>query len=319
LCEKGLYVELDAYKYHLFIDFREVRDNQWQQYAQIANYLNGRGAPSVEDVLKEILLQPIQHTFRELINANTIRRLIEARIIEPDVKPDQTIVEEMEQKMINLLLEAKKFSGGSEEERTIAIEVRQKLEIILSLPTISTRFPWGDSKEVTEEKFWTLLGWLFVHALGKVVTQKDFPEVSRSWIDEWRLGKTIVNVLRELGLDETASWRTVILIKLLTTHQGWFEEKGASQFLGSLLKNNEVQQFLQINRYNDILWFNREAFDDLVWWLKLLAAIEISSDPKRTAHQTAKDLEDCNGTIQRLSEAAKKSGYQVEKLVELLR
>src|SRR4030066_776428 len=70
LCEKGLYMELGAYNYHVFIDFREVRDNQWQQYAQIANYLNGRGAPSVEDVFKEILLQPVQHTFKELINRN---------------------------------------------------------------------------------------------------------------------------------------------------------------------------------------------------------------------------------------------------------
>jgi hypothetical protein len=319
LWEKGLYVELDAYQYHIFIDFREVRDNQWQQYAQIANYLNGRGAPSVEDVFKEILLQPLQHTFKELINTDIFDRLIEARVIQADVKPDQTIVEEIEQKMVNLLLEAKKFSGGTEEERTIAREVGRKLDVVLNLPTISRQFPWVDAREVTKENFWILLSWLFVHALGKVVNQKDFPEVSRSWIDEWRLGITIVSVLGELGLDETASWRSVILIKLLTTHQGWFETKRAYRVLESLLKDNEVQQFLQTNRYNDILWFNREAFDDLLWWLRLLAAIEISSDPQRPAHQAAKDLEDCYGIMQRLKEAAKKSGYQVEKLLEILR
>jgi hypothetical protein len=106
---------------------------------------------------------------------------------------------------------------------------------------------------------------------------------------------------------------------LLTAHQGWFKEKRAYRFLESLLKDNEVQQFLQINRYNDILWFNREAFDDLLWWLRLLAAIEISSDPQRPALQAAKDLEDCNGTIETLNEAVKKSGYQVEKLLEILR
>jgi len=43
----------------------------------------------------------------------------------------------------------------------------------------------------------------------------------------------------------------------------------------------------------------------------LLAAIEISSDPT-SDHQVAKDLEDRNGTIERLNEAAKKSDYQVE-------
>ena len=48
LCKRGLYVELGAYKYHVFIDFREVRDNQWRHYAQIANDLNGRGVPSIE-------------------------------------------------------------------------------------------------------------------------------------------------------------------------------------------------------------------------------------------------------------------------------
>jgi len=317
--EKGLYVELDAYKYHIFTDFREVRDNQWQQYAQITNYLNGRGAPSVEDVFKEILLQPIRHAFKGLTDANLFRRLIEARVFQADVKPDQTIIEEIEQKMVNLLLEAKKLSGGSEEERPIAREVRQKLEAILRLPTISSRFPWVDAKDVTKEKFWTFLGWLFVHALGKVVNQKDFPEVSRSWIDEWRLGKTIASVLGELELDEPASWRSITLIKLLTSHQRWFGEKRAYQVLESLLKDNEVQEFLQINRYNDMLWFNREAFDDLLWWLMILAAVEISSDLQRPTHQAAKDMEDCNGMIQKLKGAEKKSNYQVERLLEILR
>ncbi|MGQ9646654.1 MAG: alpha-amylase family glycosyl hydrolase [Thermodesulfobacteriota bacterium] len=319
LYEKGLYVELDAYKYHVFMDFREVRDNQWQQYTQIANYLNGRGAPRVEDVYKEILLQPLQHAFREVVNPNLFRRLDDARGFHADAKPDQTIIEETEQKMVNLLLEAKKFSGGSGEERSITGELRQKLEVILRLPLISSQLPWFEAKEVTKEKFWTLLGWLFVHASGKVVDQKDFAEISRSWIDEWRLGKTIADVLQGLRLDREAALRAVVLIQLLTSHQRWFEEKKALRVMESLLKDNEVQQFLQINRYNDILWFDSEAFDDLLWWLMVLATVEISSDLQRPATLQARDLEDCYVIIQRLKEAATKSGYQVEKLLEALR
>jgi glycosidase len=319
LCEKGLYVELDAYKYYIFTDFREIRDNQWQQYTQIANYLNGRAAPSVEDIFKEILLQPIQHTFKELMNANTFHRLIEARVLKADAEPDQILMEEIEQKMVNLLMDAKKFCSGSGEEKTIAREVRQKLEVILRLPATCGQFPWAGAKDVTKEKFWTLLSWLFVHALGKVVNPNDFREVSRSWIDEWKLGKAIAGTLGALGLDDTASWESVTMIKLLTSHQGWFQEKRAYQVLVSLLKDNEVQQFLQINRYNDILWFNREASDDLLWWLTMVAEIEISSNPHRTTDQAARDLEDCNEAIQKLKEAAEISGYQVEKSLEALR
>jgi hypothetical protein len=152
-----------------------------------------------------------------------------------------------------------------------------------------------------------------------VVNQKDFPELSRSWIDEWRLGKNISGVLGELGLDDTASWGSITIIKLLTSHKKWVEEKVPYKVLESLLKDNEVQQFLQINRYNDILWFSREAFDDLLWWLSVLAAVEIGSDPQRPDHQMERDLEDCYETIEKLKEAAKTSGYQVEKLLEILR
>ena len=147
LCEKGLYVELGAYKYHVFMDFREVRDNQWQQYAQIANYLNGRGVPNVEDVFKEILLQPIQHAFKELVNVSTFPRLMEARVTRSDSQPDPAFMDEIEQKVANLLREGKRLSGGSEEERVVAREVRRKLEAILRLPTIASRFPWSTTQE----------------------------------------------------------------------------------------------------------------------------------------------------------------------------
>ena len=80
LCEKGLYVELGAYQYHVFLNFREIQDNQWHHYAQLNHYLNGRGVPNLEEVLKEILLPPVHHTFKELVNANIFRRLMEARI-----------------------------------------------------------------------------------------------------------------------------------------------------------------------------------------------------------------------------------------------
>jgi hypothetical protein len=332
LCDKGLYVELGAYKYHVFVDFREVRDNQWQQYAQIANYLNGRGVPHVEDILKEILLQPIQQAFKELVNGGTFHRLMEARVTRSDGFPDQALMDELEQKVSNLLREAKRLSGGIEDEMAVAREMRPKLEAILHLPTLARHFPWlGPKGDKTvagylQEKLndspltWGILwSWLFVHALGKVVGQTDFMELSRSWIDEWRLGNTIASVLRDLGLGEEAAWRSVTLIKLLTGHQRWFEEKVPHKLLESLLKDHEVHQFLQVNRYNDILWFNKEAFDDLLWWLMALAAVEISSDPQRPANQAAKDMEDFNGTIQKLKEATRKSGYQVEKLLEILR
>ena len=332
LCEKGLYVELGAYKYHVFIDLREVQDNQWHPYAQLNNNLNGRGVLNIEEALRELLLQPILHAFTELVNADMFRRLMESRIILPQAELDQTSIEEIEKKMINLLWEAKKFTDGREDEIAIARELRHKLEAILYLPIITSHFPRLQpkgvkaaakylNKKLTDAPYtWgTLFSWLFVHTLGKVVSQAGFSEQSRSWIDGWKLDKTIAGALTELGLDEATTRRSVILVKLLTNHQRWFDQKAIYPVVEKLLKDSEVQQFLMVNRYNEVLWFNKEFFEEMLWWLMLVAAVEIGFDSLRPASEMVKELAECYKMIQALDEAKEKSEYQVEKLLEAVK
>ncbi|HDQ73178.1 MAG TPA: alpha-amylase, partial [Chloroflexi bacterium] len=78
LCEKGLYVELGAYQYHVFLDFREVQDDESHRYSQLTAYLDGRGVPNVEDAMRELLLQPLHQAFRALVNADTFERISES-------------------------------------------------------------------------------------------------------------------------------------------------------------------------------------------------------------------------------------------------
>jgi hypothetical protein len=152
-----------------------------------------------------------------------------------------------------------------------------------------------------------------------VVGQTDFSQRSRSWIDEWRLDQTLGEALKELGLDEATASRAGILVKVLTRHQRWFDLNAVSQVLETLLKDDEVRQFLMVNRYNDILWFNKEAFEEMLWWLLLVAAVEIGFDPLRPASEMVKELEACYGMIQSLDEAKEKSEYQIEKLLETIK
>jgi glycosidase len=336
LGEKGLYVELGAYRYHVFIDFREVRDNSWRHYAQIAGDLNGRGAPSIEDALKGMLLQPLQNAFKELANGNMFRHLMEARITQPQAQLDQNLVEEIEKKIIRLLQETKRLSGGREDGRAIAREIRLKLEAILYLPILTSRHPRLQPKgvqvavEYLHKKLtdstttWaTLFSWLFVHALGKVVNQENFAEQSRTWIDEWRLGKTIFGVLRDLGLEEDAAGSSLTVIKWLTRRQRWFEVKSLDQKqayanLELLLKDEDLRQFLQINQYQDIWWFNKEAFEEMLWWLMMVAALTIGSDPLRPVNAVIEELEGCYSIIQKWQQAEEKSEYQVERLLTIM-
>ncbi|MBN1178571.1 MAG: alpha-amylase [Anaerolineae bacterium] len=313
LCERGLYAELRAYQCHAFVDFREVEDDGAHHYAQLNAYLGGRGVPSIEETKREILLQPIHHAFRRVVNADVLRALIAAQA---DAAADARIAAELdalEPHVLALLAEAKRVSAGCGDETVIAGDVRRTLEAVLRLPTLPEGLPTGGALAA-------LVAWASTHALGRVVDASDFEAISRSWLDEWMLGKAIAGALQDLGLDEGAAWHAVAVVKVLTTHRRWFEERlsetdPAYPVLRTWLGDAEVQAFVGVNRYQGVLWFHRESFEQFLGWMQALAVVELTSDPQREAEETAQAIAACDAIVAALRDAADASDYQVEKLL----
>lgn len=332
LYEKGLYVELGAYKYHVFFDFQEIRDNSWHHYAQLNQFLNGRGVPALSEVLKEIQLPPLHHAFRELVNAHLFHRLMGARILKSGQPLDNGLIEEVKQKTILFLEQAKALSGATGGKEVVAREVKLKLEAILYLPIITSRpqilQPRGIKAAaeylhqglMDQSSVWKIIfDWLFLHPMGKIVSSEDFSETGYRWMGEWKLDRILVETWMDLGFDERIAKRSVGLVKILTRHQRWFEEKNIEHVIQNLLWDDEISQFLGLNQYEDILWFNKEAFEEMLWWLMLTAAIEIGFDPLRPAKEVIRELERCWSMTKKFQDAEKKSGYQVIKLLEFLK
>ncbi len=347
LHENGLYIELDAYKCHVFLDWREVQDNEQREYAQLTGYLNGRGVSSIEEALLEMSLQPVHQPFKELVNAGSFRFLMDNRVSDPDVLDAATGMEaaldEAEGEVLRLLHAISQFTAsgadllsgtGAGAAEAIAKEVRRKLEACLYLPVFESRFPLPRSRAHTtaaemvrstlagDPAGWgTLLGWICTHALGKMQSREEYAAQSRAWIDEWLLGKILAGALQDLGLDEAAAWWAVGTDKVLINHQDWFApaasaEDRAYRVLVTWLRDGEVQQFLRVNRYDGILWFNREAFDQLSAWMLTIAAVSIAADAERTQEEVAREIAGCYEVIGKLKQAAGSSEFQVVKLME---
>jgi hypothetical protein len=333
LSEKGLYVELQAYKCHVLLDFRQVQDNEWHQYAHLAAYLDGRGVPRVDEALKEIFLGPIHHPFKELVNAPGFRQLHEAVVTYPQAPPPQSLLDSVERKMVHMLHAMKQFSHGGGNEGAIAHEVRQRLEAGLYLPVLESRYElpalpdlqeaaaYVKARLTEQPRVWgTLFGWMFVHDLGRILRDQQFAQQSRTWIDEWLLGRILAATLRDLGLEEGPAWEAVTLIRLLTSHQQWFAgEPSAYQVLETLLKDNEGQQFLRVNRYQNVLWYTQEALEDLLWWLFVISVVQSGADTSRPSREVAGEMQKNYRLIRDLVRAGQKAEYQVEKLLETVK
>ena len=352
LSERGFYSELGAYKYQVFIDFREVADNEWGHYAQLNHYLDGRGVPNLEEAIQEIILQPLHYPFRELVNPEMLQWLIK------HVHPNKAthipaLRDEVEQKSLRLLnkiadmLDVDVDSDASADEgatadaeiealadsapnaKNLADELSLKLEAIIQLPSIGKKLSqtqnsdltavskWFDTKD-NHTQFWaTLFSWLFTHNLAKSVDQDNYPSRSRSWLDEWMFGKIIEQTLSKLELDEGLDYEGMVAVRAMIQQQGWYAKTTkAKEIAQILLRDEDIQRLLQINRYQGILWFNKEAFERLLRWMLAIAIVATLVETQITEKQKIKAILAQFKIIKKLEKAALASRYQVEKLLE---
>ena len=70
LCDQGLYVELGAFKYVVYLDIREVADDAERHYAQLAAKLAGGGVPCIAEALL-VLLEPPKEAEPAPVEAET--------------------------------------------------------------------------------------------------------------------------------------------------------------------------------------------------------------------------------------------------------
>ncbi|MCB0203703.1 MAG: alpha-amylase [Anaerolineae bacterium] len=359
LHEEGMYVELGAFKYHVFLDYRIVHEDIDGSYGHLMGYLAGRGVPSIEEALAEIFLQPVLDPFRKLVNSDTLGALTEVVmpvavemaevtveeedgdelaeldveiVVEADLEsPDvQVLLDDVQARYQTLLQAVADFAEGEGDVAALAAENRDGLETLLSLPDLAEQMPELEQVAASiaaqlggGEMVWaTALSWHFVHNLGAAVDTDEAAELSRSWLDEWLLGRLIGSVLRDMTATGGAADEAVAVVKLLTANGRWFDARTASQrtplaVLSKLLRSREVQQFIRVNRYGGVLYFNKEAYEQLCAWLLLPAVVDsLANLPEEDA---VEQIVERHAVLQKLLEASAESGYQVDKLLEGVR
>jgi glycosidase len=342
LCREGFFVELGAYNYRVFMDFQEVRDDGTQRYARLADDLRGGGVPSIKEAAGDVFLRPVLAPFKELVNAGFFKWLLENRVLDPAVPLNPKPGDEVVEKSLRILLGLQDLPEAAEE----AIEptaMRRDFEAVLLLPIVAGRFPrprsvkyrtavryllsglraarpeqssapenvragFDAAPPIEDRLAWaSLLGWAGVRSLG------------RRRIDDWRLDRILTGTLREMGIDEAATAQAATAIKALTSLQHWprmdiAPKKRALHAAEALLGDDDARQLLQVNEYRGIVYFNKEAFAKLLWWLMAVAIVDLTADPAMPADDVPAAIVDAFEVIRVLSEAEARSGYQLDRL-----
>ncbi len=334
LAEQGMYVELGPYGYHVFLDFREIEDNEWHHYSHLTSYLNGRGVPRIEEALEELFLQPVYHRFHDLMRVETFAASYHLFAgSAPDRQRADHLILETSERMSRFLFEVKTFSGGTRDHGGLVTAFETSLRRLLLHPfdgdTLSLPGARRALSFITpiltnrQALFYTSLAWLMIHPIGRVLCEgNDAIDQARSWIEDWHLGTIVGELFIDLGMSDTEGSGMVTVAKLLTTHQEWFidgEDPGAYSIARKLQKDGEVRQFIAVNRYRDVLWFSKEAFEELLAWLLLAAFLTLPAGTGLSEEESDRRLGLLTEAMEELKQAAETAGYQVEHFFRALR
>ncbi|MDZ4160074.1 MAG: hypothetical protein U1B80_09830, partial [Anaerolineaceae bacterium] len=298
---------------------------------KLYQFLNGRGVPSITEALRELLLQRVQNPLLEIINPGYFQFLLSSRLRDLQTRLPDHLLPEAAEKMRRLLAGVQQQTGCAENWENILNNLETQLQAALTLPILAAQLKPPVSKPVKaaardlttflshdSNRWLVLFAWVFLHNLGKAAAAQDFERQTLSWLDEWQFGSAYAKLCQRLGLEETQTRQLTAALRVLISQQDWRRRlRGLTlrQMLEHWLSDTEVQRFLQINRFDDALWFNHEAFVEFTGWMAIASALDL---PTHAGIQTAgysDQLKVTREIMQKLLAAGQTSGYLVSQLL----
>jgi hypothetical protein len=163
-----------------------------------------------------------------------------------------------------------------------------------------------------------LLVWNFFSNLAGAIGEQDVDAINRQIADRRPVSELIASKLKEFGFSDYEAYRGSQVVRWLLNRVPIIDEDTTSQkFLESLLADSIITDYLEINTYNGIRWFNKEKFIDLLWYQRTvrfirLAAVNLESTEIFAAILLQERL------FKELEKAVEDSGYQLDRLIESL-
>jgi glycosidase len=273
LHQQGLYVELKAFKKHVFLDFREVRDSEDGIYTKLADILSGSGVSSIRETLRQRLMNPLKESFQNLVRPILFKDLQAAKI--------ETIAANLEV----FLTAVKSLTETKGSNAKIAIEEIVKATS-LKLGTLQDKK--GKSNESAEAAMFkpAYMIWLLLKATEQAMDICD-DSGDELWqlLEEWLLVEDIEAFLIGWEATQEIAMQMTSLIKCTLHYRQWqgllksmprgelkTMEQGKHQetFIHAFFDDPDVRRIFKVNRHQDVLWFNKEAAETWFHWLWFL-------------------------------------------------
>lgn len=317
----GLRFELGPYAHHVLIDFKVVTG---EQFAQLHRLLAGQPIRDINASLEELTLAPLLRPLEQLLDTQNLEKL---RISTSD--EERTRLFKQNRLLLDQIWQELYPEFGLDQKDD---ESQKLLKAILSPEALSQEFGLSAMKrtqllvdEIVEEldadprKTDLLLIWATLSSLVNAGNITDTTNRIVTLLERKPVANLVRNSLAKLGFTEYESWKNYQLL-LALLGQGRASDRIETQEtypLETWIADSRVLDYLDVNTHNEIRWFNKERFEDFVWYQKATNYFALAFEEEMELSEVIQRLLEQEKVFDQIIEAEEASEYQLDKLLPI--
>ncbi|MFA8341557.1 MAG: alpha-amylase family glycosyl hydrolase [Rhodothermaceae bacterium] len=341
--QEGMHLKLRGFEYKVFTEIREVYD-VFGDYEKFARHIGTEGVPSVEYSIEEMNLQQIVKSTYELINENNIRSFVKSFITDESNETETALtISNLNNFSRYLHFNIEQHFNFENNEKEI---LKANEKFYLAIKDVNRKFQdlsgnyrtfikkgpgfkLGQDCNYHENAFDFLISRALYNI--QVMTSASEELTEENYLYKLHLDNHIKNILSHTGKAEQGIHESLNLICLLVELQKMFEafsdkelencckkkknEKKCvwlSKTLLQILDLNATKAYLHLNTYNEIRYFSKENYEDLVDWVYTLLAVTFEEAGIKKKNMVL----ECQEVFKEVKGLGEKSGYDFDKLLE---
>jgi glycosidase len=352
IAANGLYFEIGAFKYSVFLDWHEVYDTTGE-YEKLDWKLGGKGVHNIERALKEMKFESIHSAFENMFDDQVVDQFIKTFILEDrSEKQNEEQVLFFQNKFSDLLINIKNLFGLPVELKPLIDQFDNEIVSVRELNKILEEnfdiemnpgnrnlhksIMISSSTNYRDNSILFML-WLVISSIKEL-----FPEtgdVNKSnYFEKILLDSPVGNILHRLGRGEYEIYREISLINILQDKQkikcfvaeidpNLLEKNNSSEknCLLILLDDKRVREFISVNEFENTVYFSKENFNELIEWLLTLSVLDLMNQAKTGKHESinkeaiVKNLQSIYKVFEEINVLSARSEYKLEDFKDYLR
>ncbi len=348
LYENGIFLYLNGYEYQVLMDITEVEDDDTGMYHVLCKELDGKGVNDIDTALKEVFLKDLYASLQNFASIQFFDGI--AALCAPHISSARFNQDKKSITVTKLLNDSKEagleyfkmleiFINGNYGSSTVLPKGMKKktsdplvvwAKFEKSIKKLIDFCEQGRSTGESKNPLITMLyenmlsrpymseilgGFCILFTLRDILGETTTAKNTRNLIQLWCLERKMRDILVAMGKpskDMYSHFKMFLSvtdfcdIKINTKDLQFTAWKSLDKFI----KKDVAQTLLGMNMFNDILWYNKEQAQDLIWATIILYTL-FSAKPSQYS------------SIQKLWEtilqSIEQSEYKVKRLLEILK